>query len=396
MGRLSREHACPAHEADLIAAAERLLPQVLAARDECDHLCHLLPRLADALADAGLLQMYLPRALGGREASPLTAFHVVETIARADGATGWCSMISSVQSAYTGWLPVEAARAMAGTPANLRLAGSFRALGRATPVAGGYIVNGRWDFASGVNYANWLVSPCVIMDGREPRQLADGVPLTRKMWIPASQARIDETWNVVGLRGTGSHDYVVGDLFVPEAHTSPPNGRSEQAGPHYDARLHTTWAWTATCAAAIGIARGAMDAFVDLATRPTTSSSTALRDRSLVQAATAEAEAMMNSARYYVIETVGEAWDRASAGETDLDGAITQARLAITHSMHLARRAVDRLFHAAGTHAIYKRSPLERSFRDIHVAIQHGSALIAHYESAGKALLGVRPTEPGW
>ena len=398
MAQALREGSYPADEADLVKAAARLVPHVLASRDEADHTCHLPPQLAQHFAEEGLLQMYLPRALGGREASPLTAFRVVETIARADGAASWCIMISSVQCAYAGWLPIEAARAMAGAPPDFRLAGSFRALGRARPVKGGYRVTGRWDFASGVNHANWLVSPCVIMDGQAPRVEADGSPHTLKMWIPAAQARIEETWNVVGLRGTGSHDFVVEDLFVPDEHTSPPAGPAQHPGAHFDARLHICWAWTTTCAAALGIARGAMDAFIELANEATSSSSTALRDRALAQAATAEAEALINSARGYVIASVGTAWALANSGadKRELDAAIAQSRLAITYGMHTARRAVDLLFHAAGTNAIYKRSPLERCFRDIHVAIQHGSALLTHYESAGKVLLGLRPKDPGW
>ena len=89
-------------------------------------------------------------------------------------------------------------------------------------------------------------------------------------------------------------------------------------------------------------------------------------------------------------------WERASRGEKDLDAAVAQARLAITHGMHEAARAVDLIFHAAGTNAVYERNPLERHFRNIHVAVQHAAGLPAHMEAAGKALLGLRPTDPGW
>ena len=140
-----------------------------------------------------------------------------------------------------------------------------------------------------------------------------------------------------------------------------------------------------------------MDAFTELATtRASTMSTALLRDRPLVQARTAEAEAIINAARAYVLDTIEHIWTLACAGDYDLDAEIMQARLAITHGMHEARRAVDLLFHAAGTNAVYARDPLERCFRDIHVAIQHGAALPVHMESAGKVLLGLRPTDPGW
>ena len=383
--------------AELIAAAEAFVPHVRAAREECERLRHVPPAMAEAMARAQFLQMYMPKALGGPQVSPLTAYRVVETISRADGSIGWCAMIATAQSAYGGWLPLDIGRAMAGNPADLRLAGSIRPLGKATPVPGGYRVSGQWDFASGIHHATWLLGTSMIMDGEKPRKDANGAPVWRIMWIPKAQVRIEDTWHVVGLRGTGSHDFVVEDVFVPSAHSTSPAEPPQHGDPHYNPRLHATWAWTATVANSLGIARGAMDAFADMATtKSSTMSSALLRDRPLVQARTAEAEAIINAARAYVLDTVGRAWDLANGGEGDLDAVIMQARLAITHGMHEARRAVDLLFHAAGTNAVYTRGPLERCFRDIHVAIQHGAALPVHMESAGKVLLGLRPTDPGW
>ena len=170
-----------------------------------------------------------------------------------------------------------------------------------------------------------------------------------------------------------------------------------EKGPLYSPRLHMASIWTATVGNALGIARSALDAFVELASVKSSTMSTALlRDRPLVQARTAEAEAMVSSARAYVQVAVGDLWERASRGEKDLDAAVAQARLAITHGMHEAVRAVDLIFHAAGTNAVYERNPLERHFRNIHVAVQHAAGLPAHMEAAGKALLGLRPTDPGW
>lgn len=393
----STERSETAAAADAIAAAEALVPSIRALREECEQLRHLPPALAEALAKAGFLQMYVPRALGGPELAPLTAFHVVEILSRADGSVGWCAMIATSMSDYAGWLPQDVGRAIVGEPADLRLAGSNRPLGRATPVPGGYRVSGRWDFASGIHHANWLICTSRIMDGDTARTDTNGAPLSRMIWVPKAEAEILDTWTVVGLRGTGSHDFVVDDVFVPSAHTTSPAEPPQHQRPNYNRRLHSTWVWTATVANSLGIARGAMDAFTELATtRASTMSQALLRDRALVQARTAEAEAIINAARAYVLDAVGRAWALACAGDDDLDTAIMQARLAISHGMHEARRAVDLLFHAAGTNAVYAPGALERCFRDIHVAIQHGAALPAHMESAGKVLLGLRPTDPGW
>ncbi len=121
-----------------------------------------------------------------------------------------------------------------------------------------------------------------------------------------------------------------------------------------------------------------------------------LRDRSAVQTKLGEAEDIVNAARAYVFDAVGSLWNTLTAGEEPTDRQVAQGRLALVHAMHESARAVDKVFHAAGTNAIYTRLPLERAFRDVHVAIQHGAALPLYFESAGKVLLGLKPGDPGW
>jgi alkylation response protein AidB-like acyl-CoA dehydrogenase len=384
-------------DADVVAAARSLIPQVLAARDECERLRHVPTPMVEALAEAGLLQMYLPRSMGGPELPPLVVFRVVEEVSRADGSIGWCTMIATGVSNSMGLLEAEVGREMAGCPADMRLAGSIRPMGRARPVDGGHRVDGRWDFASGVNHARWLMCPCVIWDDGKPVRTPTGAPMTRIFWAPAESATILDTWHVVGLRGTGSHDFTLADVLVPAARSVAATDLPREKGLLYDPRLHLTWIWTATAGNAVGIARGALDAFAELASsKSTTMSTTLLRERPLVQARVAEAEATLSAARAYVQTAVGDLWERAGRGESDLDVAVVQARLAIARGMHEAVRAVDLLFHAAGTNAVYERNPLERHFRNIHVAVQHAAALPAHMEAAGKVLLGLRPADAGW
>jgi len=382
---------------DAAGAALKLVELVRASRDEADRLRHVPPAMADALAEAGLFQMLLPRAAGGPQLAPLEVFRAVETISKADGSIGWCTMLASLLTQLVGWLAPEVVRELAGSPPDLRLAGSIRPQGRARPVENGYRIDGHWDFASGINHARWLMCPCVIMDGEKPALTANGLPRTGTFWLPASAATVLDTWHVMGLRGTGSHDFIVEDTFVPATHVCSFAEPSRHGGALYSPRLFMTWAWTATVANAFGIARGAMDAFIALASaKASTSSALTLRDRPLVQARVGEAEAILSAARAYVVDTVGTLWALADQGEPDLDAAVAQARLAITHGMHEAARSVDIVFHAAGTNAIYAKNPIERYFRDIHVAVQHGAALHSNIESAGKVLLGLRPADPGW
>ncbi|MSP01854.1 MAG: hypothetical protein EXR07_12510 [Acetobacteraceae bacterium] len=382
---------------DVVAAARNLAPLVLAARDEAEQIRHLPPRVAKAFAAAGLFQMYFPRSMGGLELPPLTAFQVIEEISKTDGSAGWCLMVANGMSAFMSLMPAEIGRHFAGYPADFRAAGSLRPLGNATIVEGGYRVNGQWNFASGIDHANWLYCSSNVMENDKPRLTAEGKPVVRAMWVPRDRATIVDTWSVVGMRGTGSQDFTVDDVFVPSAHTLSIADPPRETGPLYHPRMMFTATWTGTVANALGIARGAIDAFVDLAGREgTTMSPELLRNRPYAQARLAEAEAIVNAARAYVIDAVGTAWAAACSGTADMDRPVAQARLAIAHGMRESVRAVDLVFHAAGTNAVYNKNPLERYFRDAHVAVQHLAALPVHFESAGKVLMGLRPTDLGW
>jgi alkylation response protein AidB-like acyl-CoA dehydrogenase len=375
----------------------RLAPLARAFSAEAEQMRQTPPALAAEITAAGIYQMYLPRSVGGPETPPLTAFRVVEELARADGSVGWCAMIATSLSLNVGRLPVEVGRELAGDPADYRAAGSARAGGRARAVAGGYRVTGRWNFASGIQNARWLYCTCAMMDGDAPVRGSSGAPVLRALWVPRESVTIVDTWSVMGMRGTGSQDFTVEDVFVPAARSCLSDAPPCETGPLYDRRAWYVHMWTPSAGLALGIARGAIDAFAEIATtEASTMSANLLRDRSMVQTRVAEAEAIVSAARAYVFGAVGGLWDSLCAGRVASDREVAQGRLALVHAMHESVRAVDKVFHAAGTNAIYTRLPLERAFRDVHVAVQHASALPGYFESAGKVLLGLRPGDPGW
>jgi alkylation response protein AidB-like acyl-CoA dehydrogenase len=382
---------------DVAAAAVNLASHIRASRDELETTRRVPPLLVQAIAEAGLFQLHLPRSMGGPELPPLTAFHVIEELSKVDGSVGWCTMIATATSLFVGWLRPDVGRELFGQPPDVRIAGSLRPEGKAYAVDGGYRVRGRWDFASGIDHARWLLCTCAVMDADRPRLTPAGLPEIRHLLVPADAATIEDTWSVVGMCGTGSHDFIVDDVFVPISRTFSFAESPGQTGALYHPRLVLVVAWTSTVANALGIARGAIDAFIELATyRSSASAATLLRDRPYVQTRVAEAEAILRAARAYVIDAVGIAWEAVCADVPDPSREIAQARLAVTHGMHEAVRAVDLVFHAAGTNALYRKYPLERYFRDIHAAVQHAAGLPSHYESAGKALMGLQPEGMGW
>ncbi len=385
----------------VVAAAMQLAEAVRGARREAEAGRRTPAWLAEQVAAAGLYQLYLPSAVGGPQVSPLVGFRAIEELSRADGSVGWCAMIASIMASHVAKLPTEVGRELAGTPADYRASGSGRpggpTAGRAWPVAGGWRVSGQWNFASGVDNARWLYCTCLVMDGDTPRMTPAGKPMLRMVWVPREAVTIVDTWSVMGMRGTGSKDFTVEDVFVPERLSVASDAQAVQPGPLYHPRSFIVMQWTLTVANSLGIARGAIDSLVAIAaTEASTLNTQLLRDRPMVQARVGEADAIVNAARAYVLAAVGRLWDELCAGQAPSDAAVAQARLAIVHAMHESARAVDKVFHAAGSNAIYTSLPLEMAFRDIHVAVQHGAALPGYFESAGKVLMGLRPTDPGW
>lgn len=390
---------------DLVAAARALAPQICAAREEMDQLRRIPSDLAAQVAATGAHRLFLPASMGGPQVDPITAFRVVEELSRAEGSVGWCALLSNGGALFAGHLTPETGREMFGIPPDFRCAGSFRPEGIARPVAGGYRVSGRWDYASGISNANWLFVNCKLAEAADappPAAVNAGTgpaasAATVMLFLPITEVAVYDTWQVVGLCGTGSNDFVAEDVFVPAARSFRLYAPAREPGFLYHPRTMLIAIWTLVSAVALGIARGAMESFIDLAAAAgTTLSATPLRERPAAQAKVGEAEALISGARAYVLDAVGRAWDTFRPDLPMPSPELAQARLAITHSIHAAARAVDLLFHAAGTNAIHRRYGLERRFRDAHVVMQHGAGLPANYESGGQALMGLPPKDPGW
>ena len=382
---------------DTVAAAKALASQIRAARAEIQSQSQLPDSLAEAMAQAGLFQLYVPAAIGGPETDPITAFKAVEELSKVDGSVGWCSFVASAISMYTAWVPGQLGRTLFGPPLDVRAAGSFRPTADALLVDGGYKIGGRWNYVSGVDHANWLFLNCNIVNESGPVHDDQGGPVTRMMIVPRSAGVIEKTWSTTGMRGTGSNDVVIEEEFVPNERTCLLYEPSSHKGIHYNPRSVTMTSWILVAANALGMARGAMDTFVGLAASSGSNTTPVLlRNRTIVQTTVGEAEAIISGARAYILNSVGKLWEAATQGDTDLGPLVLQGRLAITHAIRESVRAVDMLYYAAGTNAIHRETGLEQFFRDIHTASHHISGLHSNYEYGGQILMGLPPGASGW
>jgi alkylation response protein AidB-like acyl-CoA dehydrogenase len=264
--------------------------------------------------------------------------------------------------------------------------------GRAVPVEGGFKLSGRWNFASGVHHATWLAALGTVMVGDEPRRWPDGAPEVRHFVVPRAEACLEPSWDVAGLRGTGSDTYVLQDAFVPAARAvAVGRDARREPGPLYLFPMNLAFA-CGFASVSLGTAAAAVEAFLELAGAKTPRGyRTALRDVPLAQLQAGQAEAHRRAGRALLRETVREVWTEVAAVNAITLDQRARLRLATTHAIHLAAQAVDVAYTGAGASAIYQSNPLQRRFQDIHVATQHVQGRIAHYESAGRHLLGLDP-----
>jgi len=371
---------------NVLAAARALRPRIWGHRDEIELDRRLPSALVDDMVAAGVFHMLTPRALGGLEVDLLTALSVIEEIATADGSTAWVLMINNNGGLVTGYLGEQAASEIYRHDRAI-IAGALIPSGRAIPVRGGYRVSGQWAYASGVGHAAWVVAACRVVDGDEPTLGGDGPPEMRVMLVPADDVSVIDTWSVGGLRGTGSHDFAVADVFVPDERTFSPMDLPVQRGTLFRFPLRCVGA-AGIAAVTLGIARGAIDALVSLAsTKTPTMTRGPLRERALVQLQVPQAEALVRAARAWLVESVHTMWARVEAGRSPTRKDIALLRLAATHAATSAAQAVSMMQSIAGGTAIYTHCPIERAFRDVHAATQHFSIQPSMYEPIGRVLL---------
>jgi indole-3-acetate monooxygenase len=348
--------------------------------------------LVDAMIDAGFFRLCVPASIGGGEADTAILVQVCEELARGDAAAGWCIAVMATAGMVAAYIPEDAAREIFGDDRSV-VGGVFAPKGRAVVNGDSYSISGRWPFSSGVDHCTWLTGGCIVEEGGSPRMLEGGRPDVELALFPREEVEVIDTWNVSGLRATGSHDIAVQNLVVPRDHAASVITRAPlSTGALYAFPLFGLLALT-IAGTALGIGRAAIEDLVELAGGKTpTGSARSLAERPVTQTRIAQAEAALLSARAFLYEAIAIAWEAAeSGGEVSIEQRAA-LRLAATHATAASASAVDTAYDLGGGTSIYETSLLQKRFRDVHAATQHMLIGPSTWELTGRLMLGL-PTD---
>ena len=392
---LNRAEQRVALPADPVAQALDTGPILQAEALKIEALGKLTPTVVDALHARGLYRTLLPRSLLGYGAGLETFVRVMEILAAADASTAWCVGQASGCSMAAAYVDPAIAHEIWGNDPRGVLAWGFQLEGRAKMVSGGYQVSGKWAFGSGGHHATWMGGHChVELPDSSLLKDANGALVERTMLLRQDQIHWTSTWDVVGLRGTGSDTYTVTDVFVPEAYTVRRDTDTERRIDDPFFQFTTTSAYsTGFAGVSLGIARGMLDALKSLAqTKKPSHTSRTLRDSPVMHHLIAENEAKLRSARAFVLETIRDGEDCIRrTGTLDMDSKVLM-RLATTTAIRRAKEVAEFAYHEAGATAIFTANAFERKMRDIHASAQQVQGRTGHIEICGQHFLGIAPT----
>jgi indole-3-acetate monooxygenase len=378
---------------NLLTAVERIRPLIEAHAAEAETNRQLSSAVYDAMYRAELFGMLAPKARGGLELHPVECMQVWEAVARIDSAAAWNLVMNQGIAAYAAWLPAEGADDLFrhGVPT---IAGALFPSGKAVRVSGGWRITGQVSFGSGCQNAQWLAMPMIEMEGDEPkRNLETGQPSAFGVFFPRSAATILDTWHTYGMRGSGSTDYAVKDLFVPD-HMAAPVAPLRHPAPGFEGPSYRIWPWTSIIgegSVLIGAAMAAVNAAIDLCrTKTPNYTSTALRDQQLVQFQMGKAWARVNAARDTLHQAATNAFDDVVRSNALMSTeAKIRIQLATCFVAEACAEAVRLVNDAVGTASIRIGQPFERHFRDVHVLLQHSDKSSPRYASAGRLMFGL-------
>jgi alkylation response protein AidB-like acyl-CoA dehydrogenase len=383
--------------ADLVTAAEGIAPLIAAAAPTSEEARRVPDSSIRAMAEAGLWRILTPRTYGGWEAGLRAQVDTVMTMAKADPAAGWVQMVINAHAWIVGSFPVPCQDEVFGSDPDTRVPGALAAQGRARRVDDGWRLTGRWQFASGVDHGDWL------MMGAIADHLPESSDRGLHVVVPKSELFVDDTWFTLGLRGTGSKDLVAEDLFVPAHRAMPTRLLFDGKSPHGERHAtHFNRLPVLVClsiqlgGAVVGIAQGALELYIE-------------RTKGRREVYTGKPRVENVGTQLRVAESATEIKTAAMLARAAADRCDQVARTGVQLTMderaelkwqaayvnELCRRATDRLFASAGSHAIYNDNVLQGRYRDINTACHHAAV---DYDSTaemyGRTLLGLEPGTP--
>ena len=383
----------------LFEAIDIVAPIVREHADESERIARLADPVVGAMKAHRLFKGLAPKSLDGYEIDPVGWYKAVEAAARVDGSFGWIMFINGASGLSGQSMPAELSEQVVRDAGSVG-AGSVFPFGKAVATEGGYIANGRWTYASGIRHCDTVFGFANIYDGETQRMLMPGTPAVGIVNTDTSSVEILPTWDVSGLSGTGSNDFIMKDLFVPADQVSI-LGMPSQPNPHYSGPLYRLPFMTLFAqpigAVALGIAQHAIDELLELSKTKSPASAGAaapLRERPLFHLQLSEAVALVNSARAWLHAQVGEQFELAKAGQSPDLAQRNETQLATSNATRSAYKAVELMYLAGGGTSNFRKSPLQRCMRDIHAVTQHAATSPATWEATGALLAGMPLQNP--
>jgi 3-hydroxy-9,10-secoandrosta-1,3,5(10)-triene-9,17-dione monooxygenase len=358
----------------VVAGVRDLLPVLRERAQETEDARSVPAESVKALEEAGFFRLLQPVRFGGYEADPITFLTAVRLIASACGSTGWVSSVVGVHPWQLALFPLPAQEDVWGADASTRMSSSYAPTGRAEVVTGGHTLTGRWSFSSGCAHASWVLLGGIVLDG-------DGKPADfRTFLVPASDYVVDDVWDTVGLRGTGSNDIVVTGAFVPEHRSLSFNDVSRCRCPGHEANLAPLYRLPygslfsyAITTPIIGMATGAYDAHVAYQRERVRASYVGQKaaEDPFAQVRVAEAAAEVDGAWLALERNMAELMGHARAGEKIPMPLRLRVRRDQVRGTGQAISAVDLLFENSGGRALRTGTPIQRFWRDAHAGRVH-------------------------
>jgi alkylation response protein AidB-like acyl-CoA dehydrogenase len=380
------------HSAErLLAGIAKLAPEITARSPEIEAARRVPSDIVEGLRAIGVFRTFAPRSHGGMELDLPAALDVIRALAKIDGSIGWTAMIGAGGALVAASAPRDTYERMYANGPDLIIGGSALRGGTAEKTPGGWHVSGRWPFASGAHHADWMLGVCVMTESGKPipgPSGANGPPLIRGFFLEGREWEIEDTWHVLGLKGTGSNHIALKDKFVPEENfLDLANQVPCVPGPLYQAvsplipLMHGP--------IAVGIAEGALDELVAQANTgwQQQRSTVAARETDVFQTEVGRVAADIRAARAFFEDQVESHWRHALAGTLNDSARVIEANQTVIWLAHTCLRAVQSCFALGGSSAIYESSPLQRRLRDLQTAAQHAVVQQRHYVTAGKLLL---------